>query len=80
MQLKYRVEILNNETGKVIECWSFRTRRDISIEYNIPTYIIDKIIKKTNIPEYTTKRDPHMIYKEIMQSMRIKYNKPKLHS
>lgn len=78
MQYKYRVEIIDNETGEIKESWDYRTKRDIAETYTIPIYIIDKLIKKTNDSTYTTKRDPHMVYKELMQSMRIEISKPKL--
>lgn len=78
MQYKYRVEILNSETNEIKESWDFKTKKDISESYSIPMYMIDKIIKKTNDAQYTTKREPHSIYKELMQTMRITLNKPKL--
>jgi hypothetical protein len=78
MQYKYRVEILDIETCEVKECWDYRTKQDISETYKIPMYIIDKLIKKTNDSTYTTKRNPHMVYKELMNSMRIEINRPKL--
>lgn len=78
MQFKYRVEIIDIETREVKECWDYRTKQDISEECRIPMYIIDKLIKKTNDPTYTTKRNPHMVYKELMDSMRIEINRPKL--
>jgi hypothetical protein len=78
MQYKYRVEIIDIETGEVKECWDYRTKKDIAETYTIPMYIIDKLIKKTNDATFTTKREPHMVYKELMQSMRIEINRPKL--
>lgn len=78
MQYKYRVEILDTETGIIKECWDYKTKKDISKSYEIPMYIIDKIIKKTNVPDFSTKRESHMVYKDLMQSMRIEINKPNL--
>lgn len=77
MQYKYRVEILDNETGEVKESWDYRTKKDIAETYTIPMYIIDKLIKKTNDATFTTKRDSHMVYKDLMQSMKIEIIKPK---
>jgi hypothetical protein len=77
MQFKYRVEILDNETGEVKESWEYQTKRDIGETYTIPMYMVDKLIKKTNDPKFTTKRDSHMVYKELMQSMRIEIIRPK---
>jgi hypothetical protein len=76
MQYKYRVDILDNETSEIKESWEFKTKRDISESYSIPMYMIDKIIKKTNDPKFSTKRESHMVYKELMQSMRIELIKP----
>jgi hypothetical protein len=76
MQYKYRVDILDNETSEIKESWEFKTKRDISESYSIPMYMIDKIIKKTNDPKFSTKRKSHMVYKELMQSMRIELIKP----
>jgi hypothetical protein len=76
MHYKYRVEILDKETGEAKESWDFKTKNGICESYNIPMYIIDKLIKKTNDPSFTTKRDSHMVYKDLMQSMRIEIRKP----
>lgn len=76
MQYKYRVDIFDTESGELKESWEYRTKGDISSTYSIPMYIIDKIIKKTNDPTFTTKRESHMVYKELMQSMRIELVKP----
>jgi len=54
MQFKYRVEILDTTTSEVLEAWMYKTKRDIAETYNIPMYIIDKIIKKTNDSTFTT--------------------------
>jgi hypothetical protein len=78
MQYKYRVEIFDNETGESKECWDYKTKQGICDTYNIPMYIIDKLIKKTNDATFTTKRDSHMVYKELMKMMRIEIIKPKL--
>ena len=79
MQFKYRVEILD-ECGVVSEAWDFKTKGDISSSYSIPLYIIDKIIKKTNDSSFTTKRKAHLVYRELMDSMKIHIIKPKLSS
>lgn len=78
MQFKYRVEIFDIETGESKESWDYQTKRDIGETYSIPMYIIDKLIRKTNDSTFTTKRDSHMVYKDLMQSMRIEIIKPKL--
>jgi len=80
MQFKYRVEILDTTTGEVLEGWEYKTKRDIAETYNIPMYIIDKIIKKTNDSTFTTKRDAHMVYKELMKTMRIEIITPQINS
>jgi len=77
MLFKYRVEILD-ECGAVKEAWDYKTKGAISDSYNIPLYIIDKIIKKTNDTTFTTKREAHMVYRELMGSMKIHIMKPKL--
>ena len=77
MQYKYRVEIVDKETSEVKESRDFKTKKNIIETYNIPMYIVDKIIKKTNDSAFTTKRDSHMVYKDLMQTLRIEIIKPK---
>jgi len=77
MQYKYRVTIFD-ESGEMKESWEFKTKGDIKESYKIPMYIIDKIIKKTNDPSFVTKRESHMVYKELMKSMTIELIKPQL--
>ena len=76
MRYKYRVEILD-ENKEIIETWACKTKKEISEGYTLPLYIIDKIIKKTNDPTYPIKRD-HLVYRDIMQQMRIQLIKPQL--
>ncbi len=77
MQYKYRVEILDISTGEVNESQEYKTKKNIIEKYSIPMYIVDKIIKKTNDSTFTTKRESHMVYKDLMNTMRIEIIKPK---
>ena len=77
MQYKYRVEILDISTGEVNESQEYKTKKNIVEKYSIPMYIVDKIIKKTNDSTFTTKRESHMVYKDLMNTMRIEIIKPK---
>jgi hypothetical protein len=77
MQYKYRVEILDISTGEVNESHEYKTKKNIIEKYSIPMYIVDKIIKKTNDSTFTTKRESHMVYKDLMNTMRIEIIKPK---
>jgi len=76
MQYKYRVEILDNSTGEVKESQEYKTKKNIIEKYSIPMYIVDKIIKKTNDSTFTTKRDSHLVYRDLMNTMRIEIIKP----
>lgn len=75
MLFKYRVEFLD-ETGEIKESWDYQKKKDVSADYNIPMYLIDKIIRKTNDPQYTTKREAHYIYRDLMNTMKIHLIKP----
>ncbi len=77
MQHKYRVDILD-ESGEVTESWDYTTKYNISTDYDIPLYMIEKIIKMTNNANYTTKRESHFIYRDLVKSMKIYLNKPPL--
>ena len=77
MQYKYRVEILDISTGEVKETQEYKTKKNIIAKYSIPMYIVDKIIRKTNDSTFNTKRDPHMVYKDLMNTMKIEIIKPK---
>jgi len=76
MQYKYRVEILDNSTGEVKESQEYKTKKNIIEKYSIPMYIVDKIIKKTNDSTFTTKRDSHLVYRDLMNTMKIEIIKP----
>jgi hypothetical protein len=76
MQYKYRVEILDNSTGEVKESQKYKTKKNIIEKYSIPMYIVDKIIKKTNDSTFTIKRDSHLVYRDLMNTMRIEIIKP----
>lgn len=76
MQPKYLVEV-TDETGDVTP-QSFTTRQAIVTHYQIPLYIVDKIIKLTNDPTFIPKRDSHRIYNDLVQSMKIQLIKPKV--
>ena len=80
MQYKYRVEIVDKETGEVKKSREYKTKKNMIEAYNIPMYIIDKIIKKTNDATFATKRESHMVYKDLMQTMRIQIIKPSISS
>lgn len=75
MHHKYRVEIMDTE-GEVKETATYKTKNQIRHTYNIPLYIIDKIIKNTNDSTGTTKT--HLVYRNLMQTMRIHLNTPQL--
>lgn len=77
MQYKYRVEILDSSTGEVKESQEYKTKKNIIEKYSIPMYIVDKIIKKTNDSTFATKRDSHMVYRDLMNTMKIEIIKPK---
>ena len=77
MQYKYRVEILDISTGEVNESQEYKTKKNIIEKYSIPMYIVDTIIKKTNDSTFTTKRESHMVYKDLINTMRIEIIKPK---
>ena len=78
MQYKYRVEILS-ESGEVQESHGYKTKKSISEDYDIPLYMIEKIIKLTNDSSYGTKRDSHFVYRDLVKSMKIHFIKPQLH-
>lgn len=78
MQYKYRVEILDNSTGEVKESQEYKTKKNIIEKYSIPMYIVDKIIKKTNDSTFTTKRDSHLVYRDLMNTMKIEIIKPNI--
>lgn len=66
MEYKFRVEILD-VCGEVEESWDFKTKKDISATYNIPVYVVNKLIA-----------DMHQYYKELLSSMRISINRPNI--
>jgi len=76
MQYKYRVEILDISNGEVNESQEYKTKKNIIEKYSIPMYIVDKIIKKTNDSTFTTKRDSHLVYRDLMNTMKIEIIKP----
>lgn len=76
MKEKYLVEI--SETDAEIHTKTFKTRQEIVKMYDIPLYIVDKIIKMSNDSSYITKRKGHKIFHEIFQRMKIKLIQPTL--
>jgi len=78
MQPKYFVEV-TDESAEVTS-HSFTTRQGIVKHYQIPLYIVDKIIKLTNDPTFVPKRNSHRIYNDLVQSMTIQLIKPKVTS
>lgn len=78
MQPKYLVSVFS-ESGDISED-SFTTRQEIVSHYKIPLYIVDKMIKLTNDPKFTTKRNSHRIYNDLVNSMTIHLIKPTIGS
>ncbi len=72
MEYKYRVEILD-VCGEVEESWDYKTKKDISISYNIPVYVVNKLIEDPDCS-----RKMHQYYKELLSSMRITINRPNI--
>ncbi|RYE55278.1 MAG: hypothetical protein EOP48_10540 [Sphingobacteriales bacterium] len=60
MKEKYLVEV-HDESGKLKQMQTYKTRKDIARAYNIPLYIVDKIIKISNDLSLKTKRNSHTI-------------------
>jgi hypothetical protein len=73
---KYLIEIVNEpditQTFKL-----FKTKKEICTEFNIPEYIVDKLLKINNDSCYTTKRGMHAIYQEIKKNVKIYLLRPK---
>ena len=56
----------------------FKNKKEISTRYDIPLYMVDKIINMSNHQNFKTKRLSHLIYQDLMQHMRIYLIKPSL--
>ena len=78
MKEKYLVEI--NLPGEETKMATFKTRQEIVEEYNIPLYIVDKIIKISNDLTFQTKRKSHRIFRELVETMKIYLILPKLYN
>lgn len=78
MQEKYLVEISDPTIEIGFYHKNFKTRQEIVTAYNIPLYIVDKIIKMSNDLSYTTKRKGHRIFQTIFTNMKIYLIQPKL--
>lgn len=76
MQPKYLVEV-TNENGE-ITTQTYTTRQAIVLHYQIPLYIVDKIIKLTNDATFVPKRNSHRIYNDLVKSTTIRLIKPKV--
>lgn len=74
MQPKYLVTVFNDSED--ISENAFSTRQEIVTHYKIPLYIVDKMIKMTNDPNFTAKRNSHRIYNELVNKMTIHLIKP----
>ncbi len=57
---------------------TFQTKQQIMKLFQCPLYIINKIIRKSNDPDYETKADCHGIYNEFYNSLDIKLIKPEI--
>lgn len=71
MKDKYSVEYKGNTK-------SFKTKQDIMNTFNVPLYMVDKIIKKTNDPEFVIKCKCHGVYNDFFSAVDIYLNKPDL--
>lgn len=74
MRQKYLIEILNEDM--TLSEYSYQTRSDIAEDYNIPLYIVDKMIKLSNDSGFKTKRKCHKIFQEFVDTHKITYIKP----
>lgn len=74
MKSKYLVNIYKDD--ELQESKSFKTRTEITTQYNIPLYIVDKIIKINNDTSFITKRKSHRIFQELISTMKIILIKP----
>ena len=76
MRQKYLMEIINEDmTGNE---YSYKTRADIADDYNIPLYIVDKMIKMSVDTGFKMKRKCHKIFQEFMDTHKITHIKPGL--
>ncbi len=78
MQEKYLVEITSSDGS--VRTKSYKTRKQIVDMYEIPLYIVDKLIKVSNDPSFTSKRKGHKIFQETFDTMKILFIKPKVTS
>jgi hypothetical protein len=72
MQYKYKMEIMDSN-GNVEVMRMYVRKSAIAKDYNIPNYIVDKIIKITNNcdPNFVQKRETQLYYREIVKTMKI---------
>jgi hypothetical protein len=78
-QIKYIVEILNNNNNKnkIKNYKLFKTRNDLCAEYKIPLYIVNKLIKKYNGSiENKNLSKIQTQYKDLFYNMNIFVLKP----
>lgn len=79
MKAKYSVEIYNEDDEYTwYTTQQFKTRQEIVATFDIPLYIVDKMIKINNDPTFTTKRNSHRVFHDMMNTMKIHLIKPNI--
>ncbi len=56
----------------------FTTKQQIMDLFNVPLYIVNKIIRKSNDPGFTKKKDLHSVYNDFFNEVNIYLIKPEL--
>ena len=73
---KYLIVHCSEIDGKVKEYHQFKTRNDIKKKYNIPLYIIDKMISLNNDVDFRSKRDFQKIFQHLIKTVKIYLIRP----
>jgi hypothetical protein len=72
---KYLVEVCG-DNNEIIKQVTFHKRNQIALEFGIPLYIVDKVIKISNDFTFKTKRKSHKLYQDLIKQMKIYIIKP----
>lgn len=66
---------ITNEDGEIIQ-QSFKTKQEIVEQYQVPLYMVNKIIKINN-NNMIYKRKSHNVYADLVDKLKILLIKPK---